>query len=917
MSFNQYDFFESLNSLCLHTDESGQKDEFIFSLLSLLGISKTTISMLRNPKSGANAAIEPELGEVANRHRIYFKPVTSQHELQSAMEVLQSSPAVEQAKIRIIFITDFNQVLLFDTKYKELTQCEFLSLSEHYKLLLPLAGLERAKEFSEYKVDIQASEMMGRLFDHIKRNNNITEQSDIEALNVFLARVLFCFFANSTGIFPEGRLEELLSVVTCKDGSATREFFRQLFEVLAEPVNSPARVGKQEDLLEFPYVGGLFGAEFLLPQFDSKTKRILLQCAQMNWSEINPDIFGSMFQAAVDPKQRGNLGQHYTSVSNIKKLIDPLFLNELYEEFKSIELLSDNNKYKNSKLDRLDALLDRMSKIHLCDPALGGASSILIAYKELRWLEIKILTERIRLTTGTYNTKNQLNPDYQSVIKLENLYGMEIDHFAVQIARIALWFAEHQMNLAFKEVFGSVKPSLPLKPIANIIHGDSLRLDWEVCLPSNPELEVYIIGNPPYASKGSLTKEQSQNMDSVFEGFEKYKALDYVACWFWKGAQFIAGKKAKLALVSTSSISQGAQVARLFPKIFDLGVDIAFAYQSFPWRNSAKYNADVHVVIIGLSSQPVAKKTIYKLVDGIWHEEVVRNISPYLIAGENIAVQEMSRPIQPRSKMGYGSMAIDAGKLLLDYDEKQELEEAIPWVFEYIKPVLGAKEFLNAEQRWCLWFRGCDLEPLMQEPLLKQRFDAIRDSRLSSKSKPTNKAAARPHEFAYISQPTSGSYILVPRVSSEKRQYVPIGFFSCDVICTDRNQIVPHGTLFDFAILSSAIHNDWMRMVTGRLKSDYNYSNTIVYNTFPYPSISEEQKQAIEDIAREILMLREESITLSLSEMYDPELMPIALKEAHKRLDDAIDTLYRQEGFRSTEERLGHLLTRYSRLLAE
>lgn len=404
MSFNQYDFQESLGYLCSKTREEADYDSFIFNLLSLLGISKTTISMLKNPKSGTNVAPHPCKGEVANRHRIYFKPVSALSNEVDVLKRLQGESVIEQAKIRVIMVTDFNEVLLYDTKLDIVTQCGFLELPDHYNQLLPLAGLEKSKDFSEHKVDIQASEKMGRLFDHIKRNNNIETESETRVLNVFLARILFCFFADDTGIFPDKLFKTTLEQINCRDGSETRDFLFDLFTVLDEPESSLIRASKPSYLLAFPYVnGGLFKEELQLPLFDSKTKRVLLECARMNWSEINPDIFGSMFQAAVDIEQRGSLGQHYTSVSNVKKLIDPLFMNELNQEFQAIRDLSDNNKYKNNKLERLDALLDRMSKIAVCDPTLGGAGSLLVAYKELRWLEINILIERISLTSGIYH----------------------------------------------------------------------------------------------------------------------------------------------------------------------------------------------------------------------------------------------------------------------------------------------------------------------------------------------------------------------------------------------------------------------------------------------------------------------------------------------------------------------------------
>ena len=911
MAFNQTQFFEDLEKLTTKVIDKNKKDDFIFDFLTLLDVSKSTITSLKKNDGRFNVAASPEAGEVANKHRIYFKPVDAGQDLAKALTEVMHSPIINQYKIRMVMVTDFNTVLINDTKYDETLDCDFTDLYKNYHFLLPLAGLERAREYSEHPADVQASEKMGRLFDHIRKLNEFNTADDLHALNIFLTRLLFCFYAEDTGIFKADQFYDVIDRTTNIDGSDVDSVLYELFEVLDLPESSAERHAKPTHLSAFPYVNGsLFEYQFAIPEFDARTRRILLECARLSWAEINPDIFGSMFQAVIDPEQRGSLGQHYTSVSNIMKVIQPLFLDELHEELDTVIALSHDNRHKNNKAERLDALLTRISQIKVFDPACGSGNFLIIAYKELRKLEIDILKAQRDLLGSN---DNLLGLGFQSAISLDNLYGIEYDDFASQIARLSLWLAEHQMNVLCEQEFGVSQPMLPLKDSGHIIHGNSLRIDWNEVCPNNGSDEIYIIGNPPFGGTGSRNDEQSKDMEKVFEELKNFKSLDYVTSWFWKGSQYIANSNAELALVSTNSIAQGEQVAMLFPYIFDLGIHISFAYQTFPWRNNAKHNAAVHVVIIGLSAKPNSKKLIFKLIDKTWHSEVVSNISPYLIKGSNIAVQSQRAPIHDGSKMVYGNKPVDGGNLILSSEEKDELISKEPASEKWIKKLLGSAEFLNAKERYCLWLVNISDEELDNLPLVKNRVNKTEEMRLASKDGGANKLAERPHEFRDTRNPKN--YILVPRVSSERRRYIPVGFLNKSTISSDGNQIIPDGNIFDFGMLTSLAHNDWMRLVAGRLKSDYRYSGTIVYNTFPFPDATDEQKQHIESLAEEILLARASNAGMTLAELYDPDKMPEDLKQAHSNLDEAVDKLYRPQGFANTEERLAHLLARYEQLI--
>lgn len=912
MAFNQTQFFENLEKLTTKVIDKNKKDDFIYEFLALLDVSKSTITSLKKNDGRYNVAANPESGEVANKQRIYFKPVDADQDPAKALNELKNNPIIKQHKIRMIMVTNFETILINDTKYDETLDCDFTDLYKNYHFLLPLAGLERAREYSEHPADVQASEKMGRLFDHIRKHNDFDTADDIHALNIFLTRLLFCLYAEDTGIFKPDQFHNIIDSTTNVDGSDVDSVLFDLFEVLDLPESSAERKNKPTHLTAFPYVNGsLFEYQFAVPVFNARTRRILLECARLNWAEINPDIFGSMFQAVIDPEQRGSLGQHYTSVSNIMKVIQPLFLDELREELDTVIGLSDVNRYKNNKAERLSALLDRISKIKAIDPTCGSGNFLIIAYKELRKLEIDILKAQRDLMKDAKD--NLLGFSFDSVVSLNNFYGIEYDDFASQIARLSLWLAEHQMNVVFEQELGSSQPMLPLKDSGHIVHGNSLRIDWNDVCPNNGSDEIYVIGNPPFGGKSKRSVSQIQDMEMVFKGFKKIKTLDYVACWFYKGALYIKDSNASLALVTTNSVSQGEQVAILWPPIFELGLNISFAYQTFQWKNNAKHNAGVHVIVVGLSNKKMNENIIYKLVDDKWHKETVKNISPYLVAGSNIVIESRRTSITDRSPILFGNMPYDGGNLLLTREEKDTLISNEPITSKYILKLLGASEFLNSKERYCLWLVNEDLDSLMSIPELQKRINAVKAVRLASPDEAAHKLAERPHEFRDLNNPDS--FILVPRVSSERRKYIPIGFFKGDVISTDANQIIPNGTFLEFGFLTSVAHNDWMRLVAGRLKSDYRYSGTIVYNTFPLPDMNDKKKQNIEHLVEDILLSRATNVGMTLAELYDPDKMPDDLRQAHANLDDAVDKLYRPQGFITTEERLAHLLSRYEKLI--
>ena len=754
----------------------------------------------------------------------------------------------------------------------------------------------------DHPSDIEAAVKMAQLFDCLLKTNKLASIKNREAMNVFLSRILFCFYAESTGIFKDNQVTQAVASCTKDDGSDVNEFLDALFLALDTPIGSPNRSELSTGIKAFPYVnGGLFKSKIATPSFSKNARCILIECGSLDWQKINPDIFGSMFQAVINSNQRGNLGQHYTSVPNIMKLIKPLFLDDLYQEL--------NKSRKSAK--RLHSLLIRLENIRIFDPAAGSANFLCIAYKELRVFEMEVI--------DAINTISNQQVMYYSGISLTQFYGIEIDGFAYQLAVLSLWLVEHQMNVAFEDKFGYSEPALPLRASGSIVLGNSLQMDWnKVCATTSragAPYEVYVCGNPPFLGWGVRDALQNKDMDTVFKGFKRHRFLDYVGCFFWKGAQYIKNN-GSLAFVSTNSICQGEQVAMLWPHIFDLGLSISFAHQSFPWANNAKDKAKVHVVIVGLSSQK-KNKIIYSLVNDQTTSVSVKNISPYLLAGSSICVASRPKPLSDVSVMTVGNVAKDGGGLVLDKAERFNIIESNPAAAAWIKPYIGGFEFVNSKERYCLWLVDATEADIDAMPLVKERLDIVRKMRLASDKADTRNHAATPHLFVEkMRQPTEGNYIIIPYTSSERRHYIPLGFIDSGTIASNSVNIISGATLYEFGVLTSAMHNDWMRVVGSRMKSDYRYAGTIVYNTFPWADTTESQRMAIEVLASKILSIRSGYSERTLGQIYDPDKMPEQLLAAHKALDKAVDIIYSGKPFKGASERMEHLFGRYETLIS-
>jgi len=642
-----------------------RKEEFVFDLLSAYGIPKATVTLLRRGQHN----LSKKDGEVILKRKLFFKEVKNA-DLHETIDSLQKDVTTKRHSPRFIVVTDYETLLAVDTKTNEHLDILIESIVKYHDFFLPWAGIEKHKHVNENPADRKAAEKMAGLYDEILVENNIADPEKTHALNVFLSRLLFCFFAEDTNIFEDKLFTNSIASHTQNDGSDFGVYVDTLFDVL----NSEERSEYPQYLQKFPYVnGGLFLKKLWIPVFTARSRKIIIECGELNWSKINPDIFGSMMQAVVHPGERSSLGMHYTSVPNIMKVIEPLFLNDLREEFEK------NIGNKNG----LHRLLNRINNIKLFDPACGSGNFLIISYKELRRLEMDILKE---LNSAAYFPS-----------RLRNLYGIEIDDFAHEVAKLSLYIAEHQMNLEFQERFGEINPTLPLKPGGNIACSNATRVEWENICPRKEEDEIYVLGNPPYLGSRNQGHEQKKDMQYVFE--TNYKSLDYISCWFILGAKYISGFNAKLAFVSTNSITQGEQVALLWPLILKDKLEIFFAHQSFKWSNNAKKNAGVTVVIIGLKNISSGIKTLF----GNNVYENVKNINPYLTTSNSRYIKRRSNPLnKDLPQIIYGNLLNDGGNLVLSEEEKNELITSFPNSCKFIRKYMGAKEFLQGKERWCL-----------------------------------------------------------------------------------------------------------------------------------------------------------------------------------------------------------------------
>lgn len=856
------------------------KESFIYDFLLAYGLPKSSITRLKK----GNLNMSKTKGEISWKKKLFFR---EEHNEDLHITVTRLAKSITHNE-RFVMVTDYKTVLAIDTKTEDKLDCKISDLPKHYDFFLPWAGMEKAQHQNENPADVKAAEKMAKLFDVIKKDNPDNSPEFIHGLNVFLSRLLFCFFAEDTYIFAENQFTNAIDSHTQADGSDLNTYLDKFFEVLNTPEKQ--RNNLPAYLNAFPFVnGGLFKDSVPSPKFSRTSRAALLNSGDQNWSAINPDIFGSMFQAVIAAEQRGNLGQHYTSVPNIMKVIEPLFLNELSEE---LEKAGTNQK-------KLNALLKRIHKIKIFDPACGSGNFLIIAYKELRVLEMKIFKAGDMLSL--------------SEVKLSQFYGIEIDDFAGEIAKLALWLAEHQMNVEFYKEFGRTNPTLPLSEAGHIVQGNACRLNWEDVCPKNEGDEIYILGNPPYLGARNQNATQKEDMDFVFKPIsKKYRDLDYIAIWFYKGADYIKKFKSKCAFVSTNSICQGLQVGLLWPNVFNLGVEINFAYTSFKWTNNAKKNAGVTVAIIGLANTSKSSKTIFS--NGI--EKQVSGINAYLSDGGKIIIQRRSKPLSNFNEMSFGNMPNDGGGLILSEDEKDTLLSQNPEAEKFIKKLLGAQEFIRGQVRYCLWINDDDKKEAEKIPFIETCIEKTRQHRLNSKDKGTNKLAQRSHQFRDTNTPKSNQ-IIMPSVSSERREFIPSGFLKTDTVVSNSAQVIYDAEPWLFGVLNSKMHIVWLKTVGGKLETRYRYAKDIVYNTFPFPPISTQRKNEITQTTFRILDEREKHPDKTLAELYDPDKMPEGLREAHRQNDLIIEKCYRSTPFKCDEERLEYLFKLYEKMIAE
>jgi type I restriction-modification system DNA methylase subunit len=856
------------------------KETFIYNLLESYYLPKASISRLQ--KGNLNLSKVP--GEVSWKKKLFFKEEFNQ-DLHLTISSLKNEIKQNQ---RFIIVTDYETLLAVDTVTQDQLDIPIKELPKYYDFFLPWAGMEKATHAAENPADVKAAEKMAKLFDEIKKDNPDSSSEFNHNLNIFFSRLLFCYFAEDTNIFDDNQFCHAVESHTSIDGSDLDSYLNRLFWVLNTPVDKRGDIPHY--LNAFPYVnGGLFKEEIPCPKFTSKSRQLLIDSGDSNdWSAINPDIFGSMFQAVISPEHRGGLGAHYTSVPNIMKVIEPLFLNDLKEEFE--------NSIGNEK--KLRELLHRISKIKLFDPACGSGNFLIIAYKELRRLEMLILKEIGGLAF--------------SGIHLNNFYGIELDDFAHEIAKLSLWLAEHQMNVEFFNEFRRTNPTLPLQEAGQIVCRNACRLDWETVCPKNEGDEIYVLGNPPYLGGKSQSKSQKSDMEHVFKGFSNYKELDYIACWFKLASDYIKNiENSSFSFVTTSSICEGAQVEQIWPLISNNQTEIQFAYKPFNWTNNAKDKAGVTVSIIGIGNK--FNKPKYLIDKGI--KQHVTNINGYLINAKDIFITKRQKPFSNLPLIITGNSPYEGGHLMLSPDEKLLLENEYPESKKLIKKVLGANEFINGIERYCIWITDEDLDLALTIPPIHDRIEKIKLLRQEG-GDVARGLENRPHQFRYTHTGKT-AILIVPIVSSSRREYIPFGLVDKSTIILSSAAAAYETEPFVLGIISSKIHDVWLRLTAGKLRGDIRYLSALSWNTFPFPLISNQRKEELTQCTFRILEEREKHPEKTLAQLYDPDKMPEGLKEAHRLNDEAVERCYRSTPFNNDEERLEYLFKLYEKMIQE
>lgn len=793
-----------------------------------------------------------------------------------------------------ILICDFQTWDFYDLDAGgALTSFTLEQLPEYIHLFHYLAGYERRQYVEEDPVNIRAAELMGELHDRLKGIGYTGH-----ALEVYLVRLLFCLFADDTGIFERDHFLNYLRDCTAEDGRDLAPLLAELFQVLNTP-EERRFCTRNGILLALPYVNGGLFAEFLpMPAFDAEMRQILLDCCTLDWSKISPAIFGSMFQSVMKPEERRSLGAHYTSERNILKLINPLFMDALREEFTRICADRSTRRQKN-----LEEFHHKLAGLNFLDPACGCGNFLVIAYRELRQLELEVIRQ--------LESSGQMFLDISELCKVsvDQFYGIEIEEFPAQIAQVAMWLMDHQMNIEVGSHFGRYFARIPLKASATIVCANALRIDWESVVPK--EKLSYIMGNPPFSGARHMGAEQKADLLRVFESVKNAGDLDFVAAWFKKSSDYMAGSKVKSALVSTNSIAQGQSVSILWKHLLvECKIHIDFAYRTFKWNNESRNQAAVHCVIIGFSAG--GDSTPCLLIDEKGQHHQTAHINGYLTAAQDIFIENRTKPLCEVPEIGMGNQPIDDGLYLFTNQEKQEFLKKEPAAEPYFKQWFGAQEFINGEVKFCLWLGTCSPAELKNLPECMKRVEAVRLYRMNSKRASTQKLALKPRRFQTENIPES-TYVAIPEVSSERRMFIPIGFMTPDVMCSNKLRLMPNASLYHFGILTSTMHNAWMRTVSCRLEMRYSYSIKIIYNNFPWPEATEAQQEKIAALAQGVLDARALYPECSLADLYDPLTMPPELVTAHRKLDAAVEKAYGRS-FADDAERVAFLFEKYREL---
>ena len=905
------------------TSEKSESQTFWNDFFHVFGIKRRTVASFEEPVkklSGTWGKIDlfwP--GKVLVEHKSAGQDLDKAHA--QGMDYIRGlvDSGREKEVPRWLIVSDFKRIALHDLEpeqdpdlplFKRIPPSIEFPLEDLHKHIRRFAFIPSYKQHKldpEDPANIEAAELMAHLHDALR-----TGGFSGHDLRVLLVRLLFCLFAEHTGIFNQQDFKLFIENRTAGDGSDTGPKLANLFKVLNTPEDQ-RQANLDEDLAVFPYINGdLFAERIDIADFNAQMRGQLLKVASFEWARISPAVFGSLFQGVMDAIERRQIGTHYTAEKNILKLIRPLFLDELRAEFDAAKTDKSTRR-----TNRLEALQQKLGSLRFLDPACGCGNFLVITYRELRALELEILLELHRDELGQTQHEFSFDVTKLSLIDVDQMYGIEIEEFPAKIAEVALWLADHQANIALSEAFGQLYRRIPLRKSPHIVCANALRTNWKTVLP--PDQCSYVLGNPPFVGKHYQNTAQKSDMANVFGNFGNIGDIDFVVSWFVKAAEHMHGTSIRCGFVSTNSIVQGEQVPIVWGLLFGrYGVKIHFAHRTFAWQSEARGKAHVHVVIIGFGTSDYAPKTIYDYESDQENPVVTdaSNISPYLTPGPDRFVIKRTKPPGSVPEMRCGNKPSDGGNLILTEPEKNELLAVEPGAAKFLKRFTGSEEFINGNMRWCLWLADADPTELRALPHVMKRVSAVKEFRTKSTAAPTRKAAQTPSLFFYISQPAT-RYILIPEVSSQRRNFIPIGFLAPDVISANTNFLIPSDSLYLFGTLTSSMHMAWMRQVGGRLKSDYRYSGSMVYNNFPWPeSATEAQRAKVEECAQEVLLAREQFPGSTLADLYDPVAMPPALAKAHEALDRAVDRCYRKEPFISDRQRVEFLFALYESLSA-